>query len=218
MSPGSSTESYPAFARIGLRENPGKNLNQVTFRDRDPNPGYLVSQPDTTVNKETGCSSINGTSTNNGPVKRKLLGRRITTVPVSDYESDEIELDTDYDVSDVPSIFTDSESDVEKKTKSVKIMLKAHSYMVVTYEEELWPGKVLEVKNNGALVSCIVFVWFSHFKSGNMSTEDMPRPGRPSTGRNDENIAKIKRAIEDRKTIDEVSEQTTCHEARSSAF
>ncbi|KAJ4436831.1 hypothetical protein ANN_16963 [Periplaneta americana] len=30
MSPGSSTESYPAFARIGLRENPGKNLNQIS--------------------------------------------------------------------------------------------------------------------------------------------------------------------------------------------
>ncbi|KAJ4449706.1 hypothetical protein ANN_01110 [Periplaneta americana] len=29
LSPGSSTESYPAFAHIGLRENPGKNLNQV---------------------------------------------------------------------------------------------------------------------------------------------------------------------------------------------
>ncbi|KAJ4436479.1 hypothetical protein ANN_16510 [Periplaneta americana] len=28
MSPGSSTESYPAFAHIGLRKNPGKNLNQ----------------------------------------------------------------------------------------------------------------------------------------------------------------------------------------------
>ncbi|KAJ4437044.1 hypothetical protein ANN_17178 [Periplaneta americana] len=28
MSPGSSTESYPAFARIGLRENPGKNFKQ----------------------------------------------------------------------------------------------------------------------------------------------------------------------------------------------
>ncbi|KAJ4443857.1 hypothetical protein ANN_05644 [Periplaneta americana] len=28
MSPRSNTESYPAFARIGLRENPGKNLNQ----------------------------------------------------------------------------------------------------------------------------------------------------------------------------------------------
>ncbi|KAJ4435802.1 hypothetical protein ANN_18421 [Periplaneta americana] len=57
------------------------------------------------------------------------------------------------------NIFVDrvdhSESDVEKKTKSVKIMLKAHSYMAVTYEEELWPWKVLEVKNNGAVVSCI---------------------------------------------------------------
>ncbi|KAJ4449314.1 hypothetical protein ANN_00712 [Periplaneta americana] len=46
MSPGSNTESYPAFARIGLRENPGKNLNQVTCPDRDSNPGHLVSQPD----------------------------------------------------------------------------------------------------------------------------------------------------------------------------
>ncbi|KAJ4444948.1 hypothetical protein ANN_06747 [Periplaneta americana] len=46
MSPGSSTESYPAFARIGLRENPGKNLNQVTCPDRDSNPGHLVSQSD----------------------------------------------------------------------------------------------------------------------------------------------------------------------------
>ncbi|KAJ4446999.1 hypothetical protein ANN_08987 [Periplaneta americana] len=45
MSPGSSTESYPAFARMGLRENPGKNLNQVTFPYRDSNPGHLVSQP-----------------------------------------------------------------------------------------------------------------------------------------------------------------------------
>ncbi|KAJ4451917.1 hypothetical protein ANN_03395 [Periplaneta americana] len=46
MSPGSSTESYPAFARIGLRENPGKNLNQVTCPDRDSNPSHLVSRPD----------------------------------------------------------------------------------------------------------------------------------------------------------------------------
>ncbi|KAJ4430123.1 hypothetical protein ANN_22333 [Periplaneta americana] len=46
MSPGSSTESYPAFARIGLRENPGKNLNQITCPHRDSNPGHLVSQPD----------------------------------------------------------------------------------------------------------------------------------------------------------------------------
>ncbi|KAJ4435092.1 hypothetical protein ANN_23667 [Periplaneta americana] len=54
MSPGSSTESYPAFARIGLRENPGKNLNQVTCPDRDSNPGHLVSRPDAlTVTPQT---------------------------------------------------------------------------------------------------------------------------------------------------------------------
>ncbi|KAJ4438273.1 hypothetical protein ANN_14212 [Periplaneta americana] len=46
MSPGSNTESYPAFAHIGLRENPGKNLNQVTFPDRESNPGHLVLRPE----------------------------------------------------------------------------------------------------------------------------------------------------------------------------
>ncbi|KAJ4427743.1 hypothetical protein ANN_25396 [Periplaneta americana] len=46
MSPGSSTESYPAFAHIGLRENPGKNLNQMTCPDRESNPGHLVSRTD----------------------------------------------------------------------------------------------------------------------------------------------------------------------------
>ncbi|KAJ4444621.1 hypothetical protein ANN_06417 [Periplaneta americana] len=46
MSPGSSTESYPAFSRIGLRKNPGKNLNQVTCLVQDSNLGHLVSRPD----------------------------------------------------------------------------------------------------------------------------------------------------------------------------
>ncbi|KAJ4446222.1 hypothetical protein ANN_12916 [Periplaneta americana] len=46
MSPESNTESYPAFAHIGLRENPGKNLNQVTCPDRESNPGHLVSRLD----------------------------------------------------------------------------------------------------------------------------------------------------------------------------
>ncbi|KAJ4436171.1 hypothetical protein ANN_18801 [Periplaneta americana] len=46
MSPGSSTKSYAAFAHIWLRENPGKNLNQVTCPDRESNPGHLVSRPD----------------------------------------------------------------------------------------------------------------------------------------------------------------------------
>jgi transposase len=64
--------------------------------------------------------------------------------------------------------------------------------------------------NDDALGKSQVYEWFSRFKSGNMSTEDMPRPGRPSTGRNDENSGKIKRAIDEdrRKTIDQLSEET----------
>ncbi|KAJ4451237.1 hypothetical protein ANN_02698 [Periplaneta americana] len=50
MNSGSNTESYPAFAHIGLRENPGKNLNQVTCPDRESNPGHLVSRPDALTN------------------------------------------------------------------------------------------------------------------------------------------------------------------------
>ncbi|KAJ4434689.1 hypothetical protein ANN_23257 [Periplaneta americana] len=46
MNPESNTESYPAFAHFGLRENSGKNLNQVTCPDRESNPGHLVSRPD----------------------------------------------------------------------------------------------------------------------------------------------------------------------------
>ncbi|KAJ4446402.1 hypothetical protein ANN_13098 [Periplaneta americana] len=46
MSPRSYTESYPAFAHIELRENPGKNLNQLTCSNRESNQGHLVSWPD----------------------------------------------------------------------------------------------------------------------------------------------------------------------------
>ncbi|KAJ4446581.1 hypothetical protein ANN_13278 [Periplaneta americana] len=71
-------------------------------------------------------------------------------------------------------------------------------------------GMLWHAFNDNALGKSQIYEWFSRFKSGNMSTEDMLRPERPSTGRNDENIANIKRAIDEdrRKTIDEVSEQT----------
>ncbi|KAJ4437331.1 hypothetical protein ANN_17469 [Periplaneta americana] len=51
MSPESSTENYPAFGHIGLRENSGKNLNQVTCPDRESSPGHLVSRPDALTSK-----------------------------------------------------------------------------------------------------------------------------------------------------------------------
>jgi len=40
-----------------------------------------------------------------------------------------------------------------------------------------------------------VYEWFSRFKRGDMSLEDQPRSGSPSTSRTDENIKKFRNAI-----------------------
>ena len=55
-----------------------------------------------------------------------------------------------------------------------------------------------------------VYEHYSHFKGGEMSCEDQPRSGRPSTCRNYENLEKVRNAINaDRcQTIDEISEIT----------
>ncbi|KAJ4437062.1 hypothetical protein ANN_17197 [Periplaneta americana] len=68
MSPGSSTESYPAFARIGLRENLGKNLNQewadaglkvydVTLRSES---ALNMTERIKTKSSTPSCSEMNG--------------------------------------------------------------------------------------------------------------------------------------------------------------
>ncbi|KAJ4438156.1 hypothetical protein ANN_14095 [Periplaneta americana] len=44
MSPGSNTVSYPTFAHIGLRENPGKNLNQFTQLRQQKYQNELVAK------------------------------------------------------------------------------------------------------------------------------------------------------------------------------
>jgi len=61
-----------------------------------------------------------------------------------------------------------------------------------------------------ALSHARVFEWFSRFKKGDLSIEDQPCSGRPSSSRNDENITKIREKLnEDRRyTIDELSEVT----------
>ena len=61
-----------------------------------------------------------------------------------------------------------------------------------------------------ALSQARVYEWFSWFKSGDMSLEDQPQSGRPSTTRNDENIQKIRNAImfDCRQTIDELEALT----------
>jgi [histone H3]-lysine36 N-dimethyltransferase SETMAR len=61
-----------------------------------------------------------------------------------------------------------------------------------------------------ALSRARVFEWFSRFKKGDLSIEDQPRSGRPSSNRNNENIAKIHEKLDEdhRCTIDELSEIT----------
>jgi len=56
-----------------------------------------------------------------------------------------------------------------------------------------------------ALSQARVYEWFSRFKRGDMSIEEQPGSGRPSTSRTDENIKKIHDAIvfDRRQTIDE---------------
>ena len=94
-----------------------------------------------------------------------------------------------------------------------------------------------EAFKEDALSHARVYEWFSRFKRGDMSLEDQPRSGRPSTSRTDENIKKISDAImfDSRRTIDEfegsidwsfvelmstnfnrTSHETSCCEIRSS--
>jgi len=60
------------------------------------------------------------------------------------------------------------------------------------------------------LSQATVYEWFSRFKRGDMSLEDQPRSGRPSTSRTDENIQQIRDAImfDRRRTIDELETLT----------
>ncbi|KAJ4443673.1 hypothetical protein ANN_05348 [Periplaneta americana] len=84
MSPESNTESYPAFAQIGLRENPGKNLNQVTCPDRESNPGHLVSRPDalTQVSQDTAREKrLTGNTRHSLDSEESLLSTAAITTP-----------------------------------------------------------------------------------------------------------------------------------------
>ncbi|KAJ8956874.1 hypothetical protein NQ318_014290 [Aromia moschata] len=49
-----------------------------------------------------------------------------------------------------------------------------------------------------------VYEWFVRFKNGDMSIDDKPRSGRPSTARNNENVEKIRELVltDRRQTID----------------
>ncbi|KAJ8949360.1 hypothetical protein NQ318_012024 [Aromia moschata] len=52
-----------------------------------------------------------------------------------------------------------------------------------------------EVYGNECLSRTQVFEWFKRFKVGHETTEEYPRPGRPSKSKTDENIEKIDKSI-----------------------
>jgi hypothetical protein len=45
------------------------------------------------------------------------------------------------------------------------------------------------------------FEWFSRFKLGETSIEDSERPGRPSTGRTDENVENVREIFNEERRI-----------------
>nr|CAH7754411.1 unnamed protein product [Callosobruchus chinensis] len=69
---------------------------------------------------------------------------------------------------------------------------------------------VKKAYGDAALSKTRVYEWFSRFKNGEMSTGDQPRPGRPSTSRNDENIEIINALVREdrRRTIDQLCEMS----------
>ena len=78
-----------------------------------------------------------------------------------------------------------------------KTATEAHEIFQKTFKEE-------------SLSRTQVFEWSARFKRGEMSVEDHPHSGRPSTSRTSENVEKIReKIIEDRRyTIDDISEAT----------
>jgi len=74
-----------------------------------------------------------------------------------------------------------------------KTATEAHEILRKVFKEE-------------ALSRTQVFEWFARFKRGEMSVEDHPYSGRPSTSRTGENVDKIQEQVnEDRRyTTDEI--------------
>jgi len=78
-----------------------------------------------------------------------------------------------------------------------KTATEAHEMLQKDFKEE-------------ALSLTQVFQWFARLERGEMSVEDHPNSGRPSTSRTDVNVERIREKInKDRRyTIDEISEAT----------
>ncbi|KAJ4448895.1 hypothetical protein ANN_00286 [Periplaneta americana] len=89
MSPGSSTESYPAFAHIWLRKNPGKNLNQTKIDRTHLNAIDLGQDRIRNLEHRSGrqYSLKCATGTRCRPVCTVVQQGEIESIPASSYES-----------------------------------------------------------------------------------------------------------------------------------
>ncbi|KAJ4440738.1 hypothetical protein ANN_08962 [Periplaneta americana] len=72
-----STEIYPAFVPIGLRENPGKNLNQVTCPDRELKPPGFPARRTNRYSTGVHNNGIRQTVTVNGECFYNMLLLRV---------------------------------------------------------------------------------------------------------------------------------------------
>ncbi|KAJ4442228.1 hypothetical protein ANN_12094 [Periplaneta americana] len=101
MSPGSSTDSYPAFFHIRLRENPGKNLNQrreIRTHDQRPAREQIARAPRSTVGRRAAERREGKGPTRRGVCAHLVLAeRRRIWIVLERYLCTPVEISRNYD-------------------------------------------------------------------------------------------------------------------------
>ncbi|KAJ4446950.1 hypothetical protein ANN_13652 [Periplaneta americana] len=157
MSPESSTESCPAFAHIGLRENPGKKPNQVIFPERESNPGHLLSRPDALAVTPRNCghfSDEHGERWEEALELSKFLIAR--NIPVRTLNAMETDLSQPQFHNHLAFLLSD-ESTLVHHVRSYKIFVKLLMVLSKKVSGTVWlaflrPGQTIEGLLAGAYV------------------------------------------------------------------
>ena len=95
----------------------------------------------------------------------------------------------------------------------VKFCVKIGKYVTETFE-------MLKIAfGEEAMCRTHTYEWWKRFKGGRTSFDDDPHSGRPSTSKNDDNVAKVREVIRSNRllTVRDVAEEviiskTVCHE------
>ncbi|KAJ4444633.1 hypothetical protein ANN_06429 [Periplaneta americana] len=174
MSPGSSTESYSAFARIGLRENPGKTSTRI-YKSCDPQQEYVKIF----VKIDAGS---------------RVRARRYVITPLS------CRINTAFAVINfltlTPNPFSMHESvsciAEQLKAKWSTTMVRFIKFLV---EEEKSAAEIHLKLQRAYGDVCMgprgVRRWVKHFEDGNTSIQDEPSSGRSRTASNKERVDEL---------------------------